>query len=317
MAVLTVSGEPGCRTAEIANLTAQRLGFELITESTLARIIDEDFGIDGKLPEKAWRFVADSVLARLAAQHHVLAVFPNATFALRQYPDALRARIVGSRSYRAGALMLEHRLERPAATKRLERLDAEANRIRRARFGRATVPSEFVDIVLNGESLEPEAMADLLVAAARNRRLPQLGLMPATTEKQLQFQFRLKLASHRIRPPASVALKNGTFAHPSEEIFASLLDFYRISWEYEPRSFALDWDDDGVVKESFTPDFYLPEFGLYVELTTMKQAHVTKKNRKVRLLKHHHPGVRIQIFYQKDFQNLIFKYGLGAPGALT
>ena len=100
------------------------------------------------------------------------------------------------------------------------------------------------------------------------------------------------------------------FAHPSEEMFANLLDFYRIAWEYEPRSFPIHWDEQGKVVESFTPDFYLSEFDLYVELTTMKQSLVTKKNRKVRLLKELNPGLNIQVFYQKDFENLIFKYGL-------
>jgi len=93
-------------------------------------------------------------------------------------------------------------------------------------------------------------------------------------------------------------------------MFANLLDFYRIAWEYEPRSFPIHFDRDGTVLESFTPDFYLSEFDLYVELTTMKQSHVTRKNRKVRLLRELYPRINIQVFYQKDFENLIFKYGL-------
>ena len=100
------------------------------------------------------------------------------------------------------------------------------------------------------------------------------------------------------------------FANPSEEMFANLLDFYRIAWEYEPRSFPIQLDADGHPLESFVPDFYLPEYDLYVELTTMKQSLVTKKNRKVRLLRELYPHVNIKVFYQKDFENLIFKYGL-------
>jgi hypoxanthine phosphoribosyltransferase len=100
------------------------------------------------------------------------------------------------------------------------------------------------------------------------------------------------------------------FGHPSEEVFANLLDFYRIAWDYEPRSFPLQWDKDGKVAEAFTPDFYLPEFDLYVELTTMKQANVTKKNRKIRLLRAIYPHVNIQVFYQKDVQDLVMKYRL-------
>jgi hypoxanthine phosphoribosyltransferase len=136
------------------------------------------------------------------------------------------------------------------------------------------------------------------------------GFLPAGAEAQLQFQVRLQLAKHGMAPPGKTSIKRAAFMHPSEEIFANLLDFYRIAWEYEPRSFPVQWGKDGKPLESFTPDFYLPEVDLYVELTTMKQAHVTKKNRKVKLLRTLYPHINIQVFYQKDFQNLIFKYGL-------
>ncbi|MBA7593079.1 hypothetical protein ES708_35289 [subsurface metagenome] len=52
-----------------------------------------------------------------------------------------------------------------------------------------------------------------------------------------------------------------TFANPSEEEFARILDFYNIEWVYEPRSFALKWEGDRVT-EMFTPDFYLPGLAL-------------------------------------------------------
>jgi hypoxanthine phosphoribosyltransferase len=100
------------------------------------------------------------------------------------------------------------------------------------------------------------------------------------------------------------------FAHGSERIAAEILDFYRIRWEYEPRAFPLEWDGKGVVIASFTPDFYLPEFDLYIELTTMSQKLVTKKNRKVRRLKELYPDVNIKIFYQKDFRRLLARFGV-------
>ena len=100
-----------------------------------------------------------------------------------------------------------------------------------------------------------------------------------------------------------------TFAHPSERLFADLLDARGIAWVYEPRSFALQWDRSGAVTEAFTPDFYLPESDLYVELTTMKQALVTRKNRKVRRLRAIYPHVRIEIFYQRDLVELLEKPG--------
>ena len=126
----------------------------------------------------------------------------------------------------------------------------------------------------------------------------------------MQSQFRLKLARYGMAPADKLQVRRTGFGHPSEEVFANLLDFYRIAWDYEPRSFPLQWDKDGNVQEAFTPDFYLPEFDMYVELTTMKQAHVTRKNRKIRLLRAIYPHVNIQVFYQKDVQDLVIKYGL-------
>ena len=100
------------------------------------------------------------------------------------------------------------------------------------------------------------------------------------------------------------------FAHPSERVAAEILDFYRIRWEYEPTTFPIEWDGAGNVIASFTPDFYLPDFDLYIELTTMSQKLVTKKNRKVRRLKELHPEINVKIFYQKDFRNLLLKFGI-------
>jgi len=101
------------------------------------------------------------------------------------------------------------------------------------------------------------------------------------------------------------------FAHPSEEEFAGILNFYHIRWEYEPKTFPVRWDDAGKVVESFTPDFYLSDLDLYIELTTMKQSLVTKKNKKMRLLRKVYPELNIKLFYGKDYRQLLRKYGIG------
>lgn len=100
------------------------------------------------------------------------------------------------------------------------------------------------------------------------------------------------------------------FAHPSERECAKILDFYQIHWEYEPKTFPLEWDRQGRITQSFTPDFYLPDLDLYIELTTLNQKLVTKKNRKVRILRELYPEIRIKIFYQKDFKKLLVKFGI-------
>ena len=98
------------------------------------------------------------------------------------------------------------------------------------------------------------------------------------------------------------------FAHPSEREFARILDFYRIAWQYEPRSFVLR-ERDGQVAEMFTPDFYLPDLDLYLELTTLRQRLVTRKNRKLRRLQDLYPEVNIRLLYKRDYYELLAKYG--------
>ena len=106
------------------------------------------------------------------------------------------------------------------------------------------------------------------------------------------------------------------FAHNSERQFAKLLDFYAIVWEYEPRTFVLERDHDGNPQQAFTPDFYLPAYDLFIEITTLNQKLVTKKNRKARRLQELF-GVQVKVLYQRDYLQLLVKYGLEPPSQLS
>jgi len=99
------------------------------------------------------------------------------------------------------------------------------------------------------------------------------------------------------------------FAHASEAELARILDYYGVRWQYEPRTFPIMWALDGKVVESFSPDFYLPDLNVYVELTTLKQSLVRRKNRKLRRLRELYPDIRVKLFYGKDFRALMLKYG--------
>jgi cytidylate kinase len=310
MALIAVSGHPGCRYEEVARVAAQRLGFELLTQSRLRVLTSEEFGADARIPEKAYSSLVTSILARLATEYHIVYCAVGGEVQARHFPGMLRVHIVAPENVRIGNLMLEGRFDRAAARQRLLELEAADRADRRAKFGKTKPTADLFDLVLNAESLTSEQMAELIATAVQAAGLVERGFLSPAAEAQLQFRMRLKLARFGIVPPHKITLRKKIFANPSEEMFANLLDFYRIAWEYEPRSFPIQLDTDGTPLESFTPDFYLPEFDLYVELTTMKQAHVTKKNRKVRLLRELYPQINIQVFYQKDFENLIFKYGL-------
>ena len=118
---------------------------------------------------------------------------------------------------------------------------------------------------------------------------------------------RARQASAAAEPPVR-------FAHESEAEFARLLDFYGVPWNYEPSTFVLR-EEEGRLLEAFTPDFYLPEFDLYIELTTLRQRLVTYKNRKLRQLRERYPEIKIKLLYRKDFFKLLQRYGIEPRGS--
>jgi len=122
-------------------------------------------------------------------------------------------------------------------------------------------------------------------------------------------------------PPTPVEGSGVRFAHESEQRFARILDFYGVEWEYEPVEFVLDWGDDLRPTSAFRPDFWLPRAGLFVEVTTLNQRLVTKKNGKVRRMTELYPEVRVTLLYQRDTLALLAKYGLAggnpAPGSIA
>ena len=100
------------------------------------------------------------------------------------------------------------------------------------------------------------------------------------------------------------------FHHESEAEFARLLSYYGIEWLYEPHQFPLQWREGRPI-EMFSPDFYLVEYDFYIELTTMRQALVRKKNRKLRLLRALYPEINIKLLYRRDYERLLSRFSIG------
>ena len=176
----------------------------------------EEFG-ETVVPSRAWRPAAVPILARMATLHHLAVALPGAGTLFYPMPILLRGRA----------------LSQPPA------------RVHRS-----------FDLVLNAETMDLGQMAESVVGAAVAAR--EQGLLSAAAETVIQFQtFSPKSrAGHGIVPAGAARLKQIAFGHPSEQMFAhSAPNFYRIEWEYEPRSFPLQWDKDRDVTEAFTPDF--------------------------------------------------------------
>lgn len=121
----------------------------------------------------------------------------------------------------------------------------------------------------------------------------------------------------RCRHPSTSDSPAERFAHPSERAFARLLTLYGHTWSYEPLEFPLAWNDAGRPIRAFRPDFWLPERGLFIELTVLEQRLVTKKNQKVRQFRALYPEVDLLVVYQRDFVALLEQHGMGTIATLA
>jgi hypothetical protein len=107
----------------------------------------------------------------------------------------------------------------------------------------------------------------------------------------------------------SDGIKKITFVHPIEQVFAHILDFYGIAWDYEPRTFPLEWDENSKVTLAFAPDFFLPEQNLYVELTVLRPKLTNTKNKKMRLMRELYPDVNVKLFKRRELRNMMVRFG--------
>jgi hypothetical protein len=142
--------------------------------------------------------------------------------------------------------------------------------------------------------LPPAVTGDRCGGAAASEAVASLDSVPVEIP-----DFQAYCGSH---PPQ--------FQNEAELECAKILDYYRVPWDYEPRTFVLEQDADGRVTEAFTPDFYLPEQRLFLEVTVMKQSLVTRKNRKLRKLRERYPQVNVKLFYKRDIERLAQRYRL-------
>ena len=333
MAVITVSGQFGSRAEDVAAALAARTGFRLLSAATLRQQVRSRHGVEhpqgsleagsgapGASGEGNGRLSAElsyyadlvtEVVLDYATRENVVLVDAGGQFLFRETPCAFHLRVVAPRAWRSATVAAEMALPPPVAADRTARHDAGQARYFRAVFGASAQNSQLYHLVLNTAALDLDHAIELACDAVDRAMISSAGLLSPGAAERIRLASKLRLARRFADLPGSPLLERVPFAHPSERVFARLMDFYGIEWEYEPRTFPIEWNERGEVSEAFAPDFYLPELDLYVELTTMKQSLVTKKNRKVKRLRELHPDVNIRIFYQKDVEDLVFK--LGAP----
>lgn len=261
-----------------------------------------------KKDRKVYDEMARSAIAEVAVMHNVVILGSGAQFLFAKVAASLHVQIVAPLPYRIARVMRMAQVDREAAEKIIEENDCTKETFIRTLYGKDWRDPAYYDLVINIDHFSNDIAADIIVKAAHAKGIEAKPVeLPAQLREEI-LTTKLDVAQMADLETAEDRLPE--FAHPSEREFARVMDFYRIRWEYEPRTFPIEWDENNNIVAAFTPDFYLPDLDLFIELTTMKQSLVTKKNRKVRMLRELYPDVNIKILYEKDYKNLIWKYGL-------
>lgn len=302
--IITISRQTGSQGREITELLAKKLDLP---------IINRDIVMERWMPEVAnghelhmlrespafflspssqgisFADFLEKKLKELAEEQSIIIFGLGAQVIFARHPEALHIKIMAATEVRIKRVIKSQHTDIKAAERFLELTDRKHKRYISTIYGKDWADPELYHITLNTNNLTIEEAADLLAFMAENHKIvPTEG---GEGEK---------------KPSQPIV-----FMHPSEEEFASILDMHNIEWEYEPRTFPLEWDVEGNVTQAFSPDFYLPRFDTYIELTTMEQKYVSQKRKKVQLLKKLYPGTNINMVYKKDFHTLAKRFGLG------
>lgn len=305
MAIVTISRQIGSGGDEVAARLAEELRFTLVDHTLLVQLLnaqdvsksdvdmlDEEECGEARQQREQDRVYVDLVpalIADLASKKDLVMLGRGGQCIFRGCPNALKVRVVAGAKERARRLMAERGIEEQFAARLVEESDEARRRFIRYHYGEDVDDAVHYDLVVNADRLSVGTVTRLVLAAVELTDLMGKGR-------------EIKRWLETVQPHS--------FAHPSEAEFAKVLDFYRIRWEYEPRTFPIAWDETGKTTEAFSPDFYLVDFDLFIELTTLKQSLVTEKNRKIRRFRELYPEMKLKVYYGRDYRNLLAKYGL-------
>lgn len=308
MSVITISRQFGAGGGTVGKDAAKKLGFLLVTQN----VINEGLSKLGLSPqvfsfeknvrkdpvqEKKrifYRTALHDFIMELAAKESIILLGRGGQFLFRDHPDAFHVRIQAPINQRVQWVREIYQIDEKKALCMIQEKDRLKKRFTQEVFKHSWMDIEMFDLVINTGKISPQRAAKLVVQGFKLRKKELLSM-----ESEEKIQKNLQENKEKVN-----------FMHPSEREFARVLDFYKIPWEYEPRTFPLQWDSEGKVTEAFSPDFYLPVSKLFVELTTQRQKLVGKKNKKIRRLKELYPDVNFKIIYGRDFHNLLKKLGL-------
>ena len=310
--LITISRQTGSRGEEIAELLAQKLDLPIISRDLAISqwfpeiasphqlmMLAESPGFYLTPTAEGITFAAflENKLRQYAAAQPAIIYGMGAQIIFAGHPEALHVKIMASPEKRISRIMQAHNLARKDAERFLAISDRKHKRYISTIYEQDWSDPALYHLTLNTDFLGVAEAASLLEYTARHRQ--QSAAVETGSE-----------TGSGTRLPVSADKNPVVFKHPSEAEFAKILDMYDLNWQYEPRTFPIKWDAEGNITQAFSPDFYLPRFDTYIELTTMNQKYTSEKKHKVALLKSLYPGTNINIVFKNDFHTLIKRFGL-------
>ena len=304
MAVITISRQNGSLGDELAEYLAGKLNCAVISRSyAMENFFGESEEISEKLSDSAKLFLTEvpgqsgvtykdiltNRINEIADDSENLIVLGlGGCIMLKDRQDVINIRVIASMETRKNRIARRYNVTPEEAESTVTIGDRKHKRFVSILFEQDLSETEIYDLTLNTDNLSVEECAQAVLALAGRRA--QRSRISNETEKDDSID-------HQSDTPV--------FKNETEAEFAKILDMYGIEWMYEPKTFPIEWDEEGNIKMAFSPDFYLPKFDLYLELTTMEQKYVTKKNKKARMVMDLYPGTNVRIVYKKDFQELV------------
>lgn len=306
MGSITINAQLGSHGGDIAKRLSDMLGVEILDmDSALDHFLEGKVqkNIISLLKQSPKAFLTDSpfdcsfqeylegmLRDKAKRESYILVNFGGAQF-LRDDNYVMHVKVVGSLKERAQRLSERNRINNDKAETELLQSDRKYQRYLNTLFGL---------------DAEREGTYDIVVSTDR---ASVNGILKVIDGMYQDLQTQIALLTSNAESQASLTMsKLPEMKNESEIDFAYMLDMYHIDWRYEPKTFPIEWDDEGRVTLAFSPDFYLPKFNLYLELTTMNQKYVTMKNKKAKKVREMYPGVNVRIVYKKDFANMMERF---------
>jgi len=310
LGIITISREFGSGGETVARIVAEKTGFKLVNKKTITAGL-AGFGIEKPLPsiekkignEKAEEAVKNYIEAMhdyiydLAIRNNLVILGRGGSILFHDYPPALHVRIIAQFTHRVKRVMKLYDINARTAVKLIKEQDSDKRIYYRQVFNVNWTNLRSYNVVVNTENMVLEDAADMIISAYHIHAGPR---------EVKDAPLSIDIGEKMIGAPGEEDVEK--FMHPSEEEFSHMLDFYRIRWEYEPKTFLLEWDSEGNVLEAFSPDFYLPDQDLFIELTTQKPKQAWKKNRKIRRMKELYPDVNVRLIDKRGFESLLKKH---------